>query len=253
MQGATVRSPAWIPSWVDGVAQSTSQVTHMTSAPWSIRSTAAAFVRAGSSRVFWTLNSSLRPSTPPAAFTCSAWICAAVRAGPSKNFMSFVWSTAAPIVIGPFSAVAPPPSSSSSPQPATARARSASSIVAIGASRVSLRSILRSSSLLCPSGARGFRRGRVLLGHSEARDHARGEQLLRFDRLPVLEAAGVRGDANLLQAVALLDHGLDALGDVVRRAHPDDVAVQHLVIWRGGELLHDPARVEGEARFLEHL
>src|SRR6516225_7910103 len=103
MHGATVSRPFEMPTSVDGVAQSTSQVTHRTLAFWFVvRSSATARVRAGLSWSFSTRNSSLRPSTPPAAliFLTSSW--AAASAGPSKNFIVLLRSIAAPITIGLF-------------------------------------------------------------------------------------------------------------------------------------------------------
>ena len=74
-----------------------------------------------------------------------------------------------------------------------------------------------------------------------------GEQLLRLDRLPVREPAGVDRDRHLGQPLADVADRLDPLDHVVRGADPDDVAVDHVVVGRRGELLHDPGDVEAVA------
>src|SRR6266571_5368937 len=78
---------------------------------------------------------------------------------------------------------------------------------------------------------------RLALDHG---DDVLGEELLRLDRLPVLDAARVRRDRDLRQPLADLDRLADALDHVVRRPDPDDVAGDHLVVRRRRELLHDP-------------
>src|SRR3954470_23782892 len=85
------------------------------------------------------------------------------------------------------------------------------------------------------------------------RDHVLGEQLLRLDRLPVLDAAGIRRDRDLGQPLADLDRLPDPLDHVVRRADPDDVARDHLVVRRRRELLHDPRGVEAVAGRVERV
>src|SRR5919106_1566548 len=132
MHGATASTPRVIASCTAGVAKSTSQVTSSTSAPPSMSSIAADFVRSGSSWWSMTRSWSWRPSTPPSSLILSTWISAAVTAGPSKGAICPVRSTAAPITIGSSVASSPPPpvsaatsppspsSSSSPPQAATA-------------------------------------------------------------------------------------------------------------------------------------
>src|SRR6516165_6244841 len=103
MHGATVNRPFEMPTSVDGVAQSTSQVTHRTLAfLFAVRSSATARVRAGLSWSFSTRNWSGCPSTPPAALIFLTSSCAAASAGPSKNFIVLLRSIAAPITIGLF-------------------------------------------------------------------------------------------------------------------------------------------------------
>ena len=67
MHGAIVSSFLLRNSWIAGVDQSTSHVTHPICAPFSIRSMAAFLVRSGFNFVFWVMNFNGRPSTPPAA------------------------------------------------------------------------------------------------------------------------------------------------------------------------------------------
>src|SRR5262249_3025534 len=90
----------------------------------------------------------------------------------------------------------------------------------------------------------GKRRLRLALRGLEVRHHPVGEQLLRLDRLPVGESARVDRDRDLRQSLADLDRLLDALDHVVRRPDPDDVAIDHLLVRRLGQLLEDPGGVE---------
>src|SRR5579884_2030966 len=107
MHGATVSSPFEIPTSVEGVAQSTSQVTQrMSACLLATRSRASARVRDGFSWSFSTMNSSLRPSTPPCALIFATSSFAAASAGPSKNFIVLLRSIAAPMMIGFFELLA---------------------------------------------------------------------------------------------------------------------------------------------------
>src|SRR5919106_121261 len=94
------------------------------------------------------------------------------------------------------------------------------------------------------SGVGGVPGGLDLGALAEVRHHPGGEDLLRLDRLPVLEPARVDGDRDLRQALADVAHGLDALDHVLGCPDPDDVALDHLLVGRLGQLLEDPGRVE---------
>ena len=75
-------------------------------------------------------------------------------------------------------------------------------------------------------------RGLDSCAFAEVRHDPRGEELLRLDRLPVGEPARVHRDRHLRQALADVAHRLDPLDHVVRRADPDDVVLDHLLVGR---------------------
>src|SRR5437660_1470701 len=64
---------------------------------------------------------------------------------------------------------------------------------------------------------------------------------------------GVRRDRDLRQPLADLDRLADPLDHVLRRSDPDDVAGDHLVVRRRGELLHDPRGIEAVAGGVERV
>src|SRR5688572_3754874 len=140
------------------------------------------------------------------------------------------------------------------PMPSTpARAYAARSSSKLAGSVVNSQTAKRglAAVTLSASGVGGVSGGLDLGALAEVRHHAGREDLLRLDRLPVLEPARVHGDRDLRQAFADVPHGLDALDHVLGRPDPDDVALDHLLVRSLGQLLEDPGRVEAVAGRLE--
>src|SRR3954468_23056040 len=101
MQGATARTPRLMVSCTTGAAKSTSQVVNITSAPPLSSFTAQALAIAGLLPcVSQVLICSLRPLTPPFAFTALTRNGAAASAGLSKGAIAPFPSYAQPITIG---------------------------------------------------------------------------------------------------------------------------------------------------------
>src|SRR3954468_13347601 len=255
MHGATARTPALIAVWTTGAAKSTSHVVKMTFAPWPSSFVAHAFATAGLLPwVSHVLITTGRPETPPRLLSCATRSFAAASAGPSNGAIAPLLSNAQPITIGEaFGPAAPAPAKTaaatvSAPKTATSADAFVLPLILFPPFRpIPCTSLRRSFAEL------GERRLFFPCACPEVRDHVRSEQLLRLDRLPVLDAARVDGDRDLGQTVAHLADGLDPLDHVLRRPDPDDVLLDHLVVGHVGELLHDPGRVEAVAGALELL
>src|SRR5438874_2000361 len=242
MNGATASTPALIDAWTTGAAKSTSQVVKMMLAPWPRSFVAQAFAIAGLLPCVSQVRiCSGRPLTPPLALTCATRSLAAASAGPSNGAIAPLLSKAQPITIGLPAGDAPPAKTAAAAATTPNSAATASPL---------LRLMLSPPLGVSCSGECRLGSGPSAL---EVRDDLGGEQLLRLDRLPVLDAARVDGDGNLGQPVADLAYRLDALDHVLRRPDPDDILLDHLVVRHVAELLHEPGCVEAVAGAFELL
>jgi hypothetical protein len=80
-----------------------------------------------------------------------------------------------------------------------------------------------------------------------------GEELLRLDGFPVLDAAEVADDHHLMEATHLLVQPPDLRDDVIRRPQETQLFFNALIIGESAEALRDAAGVEAIAGGVQFL